>query len=192
MSAAPLVRRIEALLTPLGFKRRGRTWNRSAGRLVQVIDLQVSKAGDAVTVNAGVMDPDVYARCWGSSASIPVQEPDCTVRVRIGELIDTTDVWWPVGDSRTQEATANAVTEFVLPFLSGMQSKEAMAEFLCRKEVWRRRYPPPIMYLAILKNDLGDRAGACSLLNDLLGTASEPWRARIGEVLTLCSSGATE
>lgn len=36
----------------LGFSRQKATWNRRAGSIVDVIDIQVSEAGDAFTINA--------------------------------------------------------------------------------------------------------------------------------------------
>ena len=94
MSTKTVVMRLDELLTPLGFEWQKRTWNRRSGSLIDVIDVQVSKAGDAMTVNAGVMDPVVRLKCWGTDPPGFVEEPQCTVRVRVGQLIGTKDVWW--------------------------------------------------------------------------------------------------
>lgn len=95
MKHAAIVSTLHELLKPLGFRKKRATWNRS-GKVVEVINVQVSKAGDSATINAGVMDKDVYALLWQKSAHDFVAEPDCTVRARIGTLIDDLDHWWPL------------------------------------------------------------------------------------------------
>lgn len=63
MSAAKLViPQLDAILVPWGCRRHKQTWNRRAGGLVDVIDLQVSKAGDTMTANLGVLDLEVFSR----------------------------------------------------------------------------------------------------------------------------------
>ena len=70
MNTKPVVAQINQLLGPLGFVRQKMTWNRTLGPFVDVVDLQLSKTGDAVTVNAGVLRPSVHKACWGADAPL--------------------------------------------------------------------------------------------------------------------------
>lgn len=182
MSTKAVVRRLDELLTALGFERQKQTWNRRSDSFVDVIDVQVSKADHAITVNAGVMDPDVHRKCWGTGPPVWVEEPSCTVRTRIGQLMGNKDVWWSFGDGEAVEKIAEAVATQVLPFLDRMHARDAMEEFLAAAEVLKRKYPPPIVYLAILRNELGDHSGACVALEELQQKALGAWRTRISEV----------
>lgn len=182
MSTTAVVERLHELLAPRGFERQKRTWNRKSHTFVDVIDVQVSKAGDAVTVNTGVLDPDVYKGCWGTDPPAFVDEPSSTVRARVGQLMGDRDVWWPISEAETPESVVEAVAANALTFVERMHSREAMVEFLMASGVLRQKYPPPIIYLAILRNDLGDNLGACSVLDELRKTARGAWRARVIEV----------
>lgn len=169
----------------MGFRRQKANWNRPSSSFVDVIDVQVSKAGDALTVNAGVMDSEVYKQCWGSDPPPLIDEASCTVRARIGHLTNgDKDLWWPIVDANTPQAVVELVAETVLPFLERMHSRKAMMEFLSTADVLRRKYPPPIIYLAIIKSDLGDKLGACSLLDDLRESVVGAWLTRISEIST--------
>jgi len=182
MSRSPLLSRLDELLLPLGFERQKWTWNRRSGSLIDVIDVQVSNARDTATVNAGVIDPDVFKLCWGNDPPTPVDEPSCTVRVRVGQLIGDLDVWWPISEAETPWKAVEAVSEKVLPFVERMHSREAMVEFLIATDVLRRKYPPPIIYLAILRDLAGDKPGACAVLDELRETALGAWRDAASEV----------
>lgn len=182
MSARSVVRQLHEVLGPLGFERRKRTWNRRSTSHVDVIDVQVSKAGDTCTVNAGVMDPEVYMTCWGSEAPAFVDESLCIVRTRIGSLMGDTDTWWEVSANEAAAQVVEAVHSHVLPFLDEMHSPAAMSDYLVEADVRGQNYPPPIIYLAILRNQLGDTASACSILTELHEAALGAWRARTSEV----------
>lgn len=136
MKQIDIVQSLYALLKPLGFKKKKAVWNRS-GKLIEVIDFQVSKAGDSATINAGVLDRDNYALLWQKSLPDSVDAFLCTIRVRIGELIDGLDLWWPLAESSTASEVTRAVQDYVLPFLQGTQSREAMGDWLVETDVVR-------------------------------------------------------
>jgi hypothetical protein len=182
MSHKAVILRLNELLKPLGFTRQKAVWNRRVGNVVDVIDVQVSKAGDTITVNAGVLDHEVHAKLWGKEAPPFIEEPACTVRARIGELIDSNDRWWSLSKVETATEVAEAVKARVLPFLKCMHTRQAMAEWLVTTQVVRKKYPPPILNLAILKSDLGKNQEACALLADFRGKTVGAWRARFDEV----------
>jgi len=176
------IAQLDGVLKPLGFVRKGVTWNRKGKSVVEVVDVQVSKSGDAITINAGVLDPDVHARLWGSDPTDHVMQPTCTVCVRIGELIDGRDRWWELNDRTAAVEAAEKVAAHVLPFLEQMCTREGMKRWLTDTQVTKKRYPPPIISLAIIKGFLGEAAEARALLDDLHKKSVGAWRPRIAEV----------
>lgn len=138
--------------------------------------------GDAVTIGVGVLHSEVHRTCWGTEPGTVVEEPSCTVRARIGQLIDDKDLWWLLDDRRILDDISEKTTAFALPFLERMHSLEVMKEFLTITQVTKHKYPPPIIYLAILMNLLEDREGGCKLLAELGGNTVGAWKLRIREV----------
>ncbi len=175
-----ILKDLDERLLPLGFRRQGDTWNRRSGPLVDVIDVQVSKAGDTVTANAGVLDLEIHRQCWGEDPPRFVQEPLCTVRARVGQLMSGSDVWWPVGSAEVERA----VTTCAVPFLERMHAPEQMEAFLRSSTAIKARHPhpPPVIYLALLMNKRGDRTGACTVLGELQEMALGAWRAKVHAV----------
>lgn len=182
MSEAAVSAKLDALLSPLGFTRKGAVWNRQAGYVVEVIDVQVSKTGDTATVNVGVLDTDAHMKLWGSGPPSLVEVPACTVGARIGELIDGKDHWWAVDTDGSAGDIVNAVTEHVLPFVKKMRSRQAMVQWLTDAGVVKKKYPPPIINLAILQGLLGEMSKACELLSEVQRKALGAWRTRASEV----------
>lgn len=182
MNTKPVIARMDELLKPLRFTRHKAIWNRRSDRFVDVVDLQTSKAGDTVTINAGVLHPEVHRKCWATELPTIIQEPECTVRARVGQLIDGKDVWWRLSDRKIVDDVVAKTTEYVLPFLGRMHSLDAMEQFLANAQVMKQKYPPPIIYLAILMNERGDRTGACALLSELGKKTVRAWKTRISEV----------
>lgn len=175
-----VLKNLDELLLPLSFRRQKETWNRRSEPFVDVIDVQVSKAGDTITVNVGVLDPEIYSQCWGADPPGFVQEPQCTVRARLGQLINGRDVWWSVGSPEI----SRAVAQYGVPFLERMHAPGAMEEFLGSSTGIKAKhpYPLPVIYLALLMNKGGDRPGACRLLGELEERALGAWRTRVREV----------
>jgi hypothetical protein len=182
MTTKSIVTRLDELLRPLGFTRHKALWNRKASSFVDVIDVQTSKAGDTITINAGVLQPEVHIKCWGTEPPAVIEVPSCTVRVRVGQLLDNKDLWWRLNDDGFVDDVTNKITAHVLPFLERMHSFDSMEEFLTRAQVTRQKYPLPIIYLALLKNQQGDRTAACELLSELRRKTVGAWQSRISEV----------
>ena len=171
------------ILTPLGFVRKGRMWNRDVGVFTDVIDLQISKEGDGMTINSGVLHPDIYKRCWAKAAPQFVDESSCTVRARIGQLIDRKDVWWLFSEVNTPDDIAVKVIDHVIPFLDSMHSVEAMERFLEKSQVTKYGYPLPIIILALLKWEHGDKIGSCEILSELRKRTVKSWRDKLSIIL---------
>lgn len=175
-----VVQALDELLLPLGFRRQLDVWNRRVGPLVEVIDVQVAKVGGRMTVNVGALDPDLYSQCWGQAPPSFVRDPQCTVRTRLGPLIDGSDFWWPMGSP----GLCNAVEAYAVPFLERMHAPGAMEEFLMSSTASKKKhpYPPPVIYVALLMDKRGDRSGACALLDELQERVLGAWRTRVREI----------
>lgn len=182
MSASSIIARLDRELTPKGFRRKKATWNREQGSLVEVIDIQTSKAGDAVTMNVGVLSRPVYLVCWGRHPESFIEEPECTVRSRVGELIDNKDRWWDVSNPGVAEEMVDCLTARIFPFLEGMQSLEAMRDWLASTGMPSRKGPLPSICFAVLQAQLGDISAACTALADVERKALGAWKARAQEV----------
>src|SRR5690606_12703069 len=175
-------KQLDDLLKPRGFTRQKTAWNRKSGYVVEVIDVEISKAGDTATVNAGVLDTDVHVKLWGSEPPAFVEVPACTVRARVGELIDGKDLWWQLNDGQVTEKVSKAITDHMLPFVKRMRSRQDMVQWLTDTQVVKKKYPPPIINLAILQYLLGNSSEGCALLAEIQKKAIGAWRARAAEV----------
>jgi len=182
MTKQTIIARLDRVLKPVGFVRRKARWNRRVDVFVDVIDLQISKDGDTITVNAGVLDTVVHVTLWGGATPAFVDETLCTVRARIGALIDDKDKWWELGARRSADDIADEVSARVLPFLERLHSREAMERWLTEAEVVRKHYPPPILSLAILKSLLGRTEEACAVLAQLREDPAGAWQTRFTDV----------
>jgi len=166
----------------LGFVRRKALWNRKAGPFIDIIELQLSKAGDAITVNLGVLHMEVFGQCWNSEPPTFADATAATVSARVGRLIDGKDVWWETAEPALPEKVTRAIETFVLPFLANMHSLKAMEKFLEESEVLNHDYPLPIITLALVKHTTGDREAACQVLADLNRKTTSAWQARVSDV----------
>ena len=181
-----VVEQLDAFLRPRGFSRKGRTWRRAVGCLRDVIDVQASNDGSAFTINVGVLDTDIYRRCWGKEApdAAALREGNCTVRTRLGELMEDRDIWW--SKQEDTDEVLDAVQKHALPFLEQMHAPSEMEAYLASANSVTRRYPypPDVISLALLVAKRGDRAAASALLQGLKKKITlRGWRERVDEVL---------
>jgi hypothetical protein len=192
MTVKEIATRMNRLLEPAGFFRRGKVWNRRRHPFVDVIDLQKSKAGDAVTINVGVLDQDVSAVLEDRAPSEFVQHLTCTVGARIGELIDGRDKWWQIDSADVADELTDNIGARALPFLERMHAHAAMRQWLISTNVSEKRYSPPIINLAILECFLGDAARGCAILAELQKTTPGAWKVRAAEVAVRlhCAEGS--
>jgi hypothetical protein len=126
---------VTELLYTIGFKKSGRTYNRTVGDgLILVMNFQMGQfpIGNYVipgirenlygkfTVNFGVFLPCVVKMEHGEWAKRICQEYDCEIRARLGELVEKRDVWWSLDKSpqETGELIAKLIEKNGLPFLS--------------------------------------------------------------------------
>lgn len=178
---------IDGILRPLGFERQKDTWNRRDLSIVEVVDLEVGKSQGEFTLNAGVMDCDIHALVWGKPPEPFVDQPSCTVRARVGELVDGLDKWWPIADGTALVEIKKHVVQYLLPFLERTHSREGMRRWLVDTNVVKKRYPPPILSLAILCSTLGNPQEACEILRELKRKTTGAWQSTVAEISTKLS-----
>jgi hypothetical protein len=182
MSTKSIISQLDHELALRGFSRKGATWNRHNGSLVEVVDLQSSRHSSSVTMNAGVLCPQAHLVCWGRDAEPFVEEPFCTVRARIGQLMDNRDLWWSTNSESAADEIIDHLERIVLPFLERMQSLEEMGNWLAACGAPSRTAPLPSIYFAVIKALRGDPVGACTTLAALESEVLGAWKSRVGEV----------
>src|SRR4051812_20387503 len=137
---------LTGLLKPQGFRRRGRTYNRTREPgVIQVVNLQAGRypIGDqpdipplrvshfgGFTVNLGVHVAEVYEAKLGRPASPFVQEYECAIRARLGEFLDPPeDRWWRLeAPEAAAEEVVDLVARFGEPFLARFGSRRAIID----------------------------------------------------------------
>jgi hypothetical protein len=181
MKPNPILDSLDESLRLCRFCRREHAWNRPVGEFIDVVDLQVSKSRTDFTINAGVLHKGIYEKCWGKSTPDSVQEPYCTVRIRIGELTDRKELWFGFADF-----TSIAPVWDRLWRGSAVSRRDAFAaangDFLREKTCAASAYPLSAINLALVKAELADVAGACAVLRSTGERASGEWRKRIAEI----------
>lgn len=175
--------RVDRLLAPLGFERREAAWNRKRNGMIDVVSMQVDGVIEKLTVEAGVLHPATYVKCWGTDVPKFVDAPECTVRARVGDLIDKHDLWWALDQPGVAEDVAEKVSRYLLPYLDRHQSAEAIEESLAASGPVRHLRPPETVYLAILKWERRDVSGACALLSAFRKKAIGDWKPSASQLM---------
>jgi hypothetical protein len=134
-----VLKRLSDALSASRFRRSRNTFraqDREAWLVIQVQKSQFStKESIRFTLNAGICLKTLLrfdARTLGSARRAPV-EPDCHVRVRIGELLpDGEDKWWIIDHESEPDglrrAVISAATDHALPFLQRFGSESRVRD----------------------------------------------------------------
>jgi hypothetical protein len=172
------------VLKPAGFMRRRNAWRRDADGLVDIVNLQLSKSLDSVWMNLGVIEPEAYRYSWGKQLQATFDEASCTVRERLGVLIDGLDHSWPAGDPASAETIAVQLRSVGLPWLEGMHSLDAIQQELERvfDAHQQRGYPPEAIALAVVQAKNGQDDAACATLDARRRSPSGLWQDRLDAV----------
>lgn len=187
---------IKAHVVPLlrqhGFKKKDLTWNRPKDGIVQVVDFQLSRFSsegeDDFTINLGVFDSQVWKQCWAKEPPKFIKEEDCFPRIRIGYLLngfskESTDHWWACGAEINESELGNEIVGLIerkcLPFLEDMSDRRSVIEFYSAGS--DDLMPVEKIYLAIIKNSIGDADSSNKLLNEV-GAVSNAWAKRVDQV----------
>jgi hypothetical protein len=134
---------LTAFVKPLGFRKKGRTYNRRIGDgLVQAINLQMGQfpIGEYVipgiresfygrfAVNLGIALPAVSTVEQGRSLPPFVQEYECHIRERLSHLVFKEDVWFDLDHlvERTGSELVRYMDAVGVPFLERFESYGAV------------------------------------------------------------------
>jgi Domain of unknown function (DUF4304) len=159
---------LKPLLTQAGFRVRGRAFNRqTTDGLTQVISIQMGASDPPGTtyipglrenmhgmfaVNLGVYVPEV-AHYSGSPSKAWIQEYDCCVRARLGELIgEGKEIWWHArsGDDVISDVR-HCIEDTAFPFLDRFATRDGiLQEWAGRAENMGASRPPRIVSAIIL------------------------------------------
>ena len=165
------------LLRSQGYSRRGRTFLRELpGGIAHTVNLQggVRSFEGRFTLNLGVFLPECY-RFFEPQPLVHIQEVDCEIRARIGNLLPhPEDTWWQHTPLRTGVTVAarDALSDYGLPFLTSLLTREAVIA------AWRVGSLAPFLYprgdiaMAIVLAELGSEAEARSLLHAVAAGSS--------------------
>jgi hypothetical protein len=184
---------LHAKLKGLGFKKKGRSFNRTtADGLVQVISVQMGAHDPPgtthipglrenlygwFTLNLGVYVPEVARHLGGGEAKGFVQEYHCCIRSRLGALgPEKKDLWW-----------RNDAVDQVLPDLGarldrdGLRFLDRFASRAAILEAWKGETEnqgagssPPRIVMAIILVERGHRERAKELLAEQAGEPRNP------------------
>lgn len=191
-----LIRRyLQPILAEHGFVRKARTWNREVKSLKHVIDVQAGRwneiGGGDFTINLGVFIPSVYRVVHEQEPPIFAKEADCIVRVRLGALMDSgalfdgptrgekRDHWWKFGTTTDMERLGYDVSGTLIargiPFLDEFDSVIRVCEILKKYIDLQVSKPMALIYLAVMKYQLGDEFGSRLLFKEVC-SRYDSWR----------------
>ena len=139
--------------------------------------------GNDVVINSGVHNLKLNEHFDFIRDFEFIEEQNCAVRTRFGFLIGDRDIWWSLAEPNLPEILKDSILKVILPFLDSMHSYALMERFLTDAAVEKKHYPPPIIYLALLRSELGQKVSACSLLMNLRAATSSPWQKRIDDLM---------
>jgi hypothetical protein len=131
----------QAILKPLGFKKKGNNFYRPMKDLGQIVNVQkssfYSKDHILFTINTGLFIPEYwltfYAYHNGAIPDYPT-EPICAIRQRIGKLKYNIDKWFEL-DSTTDIAalkneTIDNIVNYIIPYFEKAKTKADIMQLL--------------------------------------------------------------
>ncbi len=179
-------KQIAPLLKSFGYKKSGLTWNKHAGDIIHVINIQSdSHNNQSFTINLGIFDKNIWKICWGKETPKFVNEEDCFPRFRIGDLLSDfsdkgTDFWWSCNSSTNEQHLGNEILDMLknkcIPLLERSANINLIEEFLTKKGI--NLMPIEKIYLGIIKYKL-DKIISSNELFDQVSDISQSWAKRI-------------
>ena len=158
-------------LKPLGFKVKGRTFNRpTIDGLVQVINFQKDRYGDRFAVNFGVYIPEVAEHMDNEAVGAWVQEYHCNVRARLGPTgIDGNDMWWVVRDPEAIGSKLRTrIENDCVPYLDRYATRDLILSALEHRLDEVGAFGAPRLIGAIIHNGKGENERTRELLEEQL------------------------
>ena len=166
--------RLAPMLKQAGFKKQARNFRREHDNHTDVINVQADRYNDAnhgrFTVNLGAYYPAIA----DISEALPVRglpkEYNCTVRQRIGSLMEVrADFWWEIdrrsSDADTADNLAKTVATYGIPWLDDLSNLDVVKRFAANNH--------GLYAAAGIALHQGDREGAQHYLDREMATANE-------------------
>lgn len=155
-----------------GFARSGRTFRRVVeADIAQVIQVQAGQRSllGQFTINIGVFLPECH-RFFAGNAVSKVDEADCEIRTRIGQLLPIPeDTWWshtPLAGETVGEVQ-QTVTGYALPFLESVASRRLILKAWSAGILAGFMYPRREVAIALILARVGETPEALRLLATL-------------------------
>jgi hypothetical protein len=179
-----------------GFKKSQLQWNRIRGDFVDVVSVQEATYSTdesiAITINLGVFVPSFFAAIWTKPHKGFVKDADCTIRIRLGDLIqrklygDALDQWWTLTDRVSLVAVGNevssAIEEFALPFLDSIDDYDAIATHLGRLTGSASKTPIHFLNRCLAEWKSGNKTEAFAQLDHV---SAKAWLPKVQAIKTL-------
>ena len=154
------------ILKPLGFKKKANNFYSQRNDIGHIINLQkssyYSKEHIHFTINTGVFLPEYWlAFCNFFNRPVPnyPTEPECILRMRIGELRKENDKWYDVTNESDEgdliRQMNENLNEYILPHFGHTLSKDMLLEGLDQQAL---RATP--LEKLIVFGELGEKAKA--------------------------------
>ena len=173
-------RDIYLFLKPLGFKKKGRTFNRQTeDGIYQIINIQSGRYefGDKYvipgfrenyygkfTINLGVMVKEIYELESHNKPKDIYQEYDCQIRERLPHLTIKQDHWWTISDdnNKTAKEVIEGLSSHGLNWLDNFVNRDNICRNLGNLEGVSRRAKLDVALIEIHR----DKAKAEKLFQD--------------------------
>ena len=181
--------RLDQILKPIGFRRRGRIYNRSPeSDLIKVVGIQAGPYEfDAeayghpnyygkLAINLGVWIREFHDRSYEGFYPKTVSDAYCEIRTRLERLDGRAEFSWSTTEPTDELADeiAALMIGVGVPWLDRFGSREAiLAEFKnYDRERERWWWPTPRLDVAMIHLARGDRAAARSLIEEQYSTST--------------------
>lgn len=126
-----------ATLKPLGFKKKANNFYKEVNGVGHIINLQkssyYSKDHIHFTINTGIFLPEHWNASYNYfNKPIPSYptEPECILRMRIGDLRNDNDIWYDVTSDTDEEAMIQEMktnlNQYILPHFGRISSKNLL------------------------------------------------------------------
>lgn len=134
----------QAVLKPLGFKKKGNNFYLQLKELGQIINVQKSMFGSKddirFTINTGIFVPEYWNVLYNYQNQEPPvypTEPLCLIRKRIGEIKGKSDTWYDITENTKENMLISEMKQnlhnHILPYFKTVETREACLDLLDRE-----------------------------------------------------------
>jgi hypothetical protein len=187
--------RLDQVLEPLEFRKKGPCWYRPRSDGLQLICSEASqlrsKGVSRFTLSCGLFRGDVFEMTWNRRAPEFPKQIDCYIRRRIGDLArDRRDRWWALtaeDDSPVHDA-CKILTDLMVPFLDEVSEPSSALAALRRDSIHGHEKPLSTIYLAVVLALSGSAEDDYRALLRAVAQIAPAWSQRSREVLQRIST----